>query len=127
GSRDRLDDDFDFAALGISVRTEGEWAYDPSAEVWRPLGLIEPGMERGEPSDGELGDLLDSGAEIPAWLMPASVARELRRARPPRAERGVVVFFTGLSGSGKSTLARDLRDALLERRDRTVSLLAGDE
>ena len=126
-SRPRSDEpDFDFSKLGVTILTEGEWAYDPSAEVWRPLGLIEPGMERGEPSDGELGDLLDSGAEIPAWLMPASVARELRRARPPRAERGVVVFFTGLSGSGKSTLARDLRDALLERGDRTVSLLDGD-
>jgi sulfate adenylyltransferase len=37
-----------------------------------------------------------------------------------------VVFCTGLSGSGKSTLARDLRDALLERGDRSVSLLDGD-
>ena len=36
------------------------------------------------------------------------------------------MFCTGLSGSGKSTLARDLRDALLERGDRTVSLLDGD-
>jgi len=118
--------DFDLSKLGVTVLTEGEWAYDPAAEVWRPLGLIEPGMERGELSDGELGDLLDSGAEVPAWLMPAGVTQELRRARPPRAERGVVVFFTGLSGSGKSTLARDLRDALLERGDRTVSLLDGD-
>ena len=58
--------------------------------------------------------------------MPAGVAAELRRARPPRSPRGVVVFCTGLSGSGKSTLARDLRDALLERGDRTVSLLDGD-
>jgi sulfate adenylyltransferase len=118
--------DFDPSKLGVTILTEGEWAYDPAAEVWRPLGLIEPGMERGELSDGELGDLLDSGAEVPAWLMPACVTRELRRARPPRAKRGVVVFFTGLSGSGKSTLARDLRDALLERGDRTVSLLDGD-
>jgi sulfate adenylyltransferase len=118
--------DFDLSKLGVTVLTEGEWAYDPAAEVWRPLGLIEPGMERGELSDGELGDLLDSGAEVPAWLMPAGVRLELRRARPPRAKRGVVVFFTGLSGSGKSTLARDLRDALLERGDRTVSLLDGD-
>jgi sulfate adenylyltransferase len=118
--------DFDLSKLGIEVITEGEWAYDPSAEVWRPLGLIEPGLERGELSDGELGELLDSGEAIPAWLMPAAVAEELRRARPPRAKRGVVVFFTGLSGSGKSTLAKDLRDALLERGDRTVSLLDGD-
>ena len=122
-SRTRSDD---LSKFGIEILGEGEWAYDPAAEVWRPLGLIEPGTERGELSDGELGELLDSGAEVPAWLMPAAVAEELQRARPPRSRRGVVVFFTGLSGSGKSTLARDLRDALLERGDRTVSLLDGD-
>lgn len=112
--------------FGVEVLAEDEWAYDAVSEVWRPLGLIEPGVERGELSDGELGALLDSGAPVPAWLMPPAVAAELRRARPPRSARGLVVFFTGLSGSGKSTLARDLRDALLERGDRTVSLLDGD-
>lgn len=111
---------------GIVIISEGEWAYDPVAEVWRPLGLIEPGLELRELSDGELGALLDAGDPVPEWLLPAGVATELRRARPPRARRGVVVFCTGLSGSGKSTLARDLRDALLERGDRTVSLLDGD-
>jgi sulfate adenylyltransferase len=127
GTRDRSGKpDFDFRKLGVEILAEGEWAYDPAAEVWRPLGLIEPGLERGELSDGELGELLDSGEPLPGWLMPAGVAAELRRARPPRSARGVVVFCTGLSGSGKSTLARDLRDALLERGDRTVSLLDGD-
>jgi sulfate adenylyltransferase len=126
-TRDRSDDsDFDLSKLGIRILAEGEWAYDPAAEVWRPLGLIEPGVERGELSDGELGALLDSGDAVPEWLMPAAVAAELRRARPPRSRRGVVVFCTGLSGSGKSTLARDLLDVLLERGDRTVSLLDGD-
>src|SRR6201999_4171729 len=117
---------FDLAKLGLELLTEGEWAYDPAAEVWRPLRLIEPGRERGELSDGELGDLLDAGGEVPGWLMPAEVTAELRRARPPRSARGLVVFCTGLSGSGKSTLARDLQDALLERGDRTVSMLDGD-
>ena len=37
-----------------------------------------------------------------------------------------MIFFTGLSGSGKSTVARDLRDALTESGDRSVSLLDGD-
>jgi sulfate adenylyltransferase len=110
----------------ITILTLGEWAYDPRAEVWRPLALIEPGVERGELSDDELGALLDAGAPVPRWVLSADVAAELRRARPPRSERGLVVFLTGLSGSGKSTLARDLRDALLERGDRTVSLLDGD-
>jgi sulfate adenylyltransferase len=110
----------------IPVISAGEWAYDPRSEVWRPLALIETGAERGELTASELGALLDSGTEVPAWLAPPSVARELRRARPPRAERGLVVFFTGLSGSGKSTVARGLAEALNERGDRTVSLLDGD-
>jgi sulfate adenylyltransferase len=113
--------------ISLPVISAGEWAYDPLAEVWRPLALIEPGAERGELTDSELGQLLDAGAEVPAWFAPESVARELRRARPPRAERGVVVFFTGLSGSGKSTVARGLAEALTERGDRTVSLLDGDQ
>ena len=111
----------------IPVISAGEWAYDPRPEVWRPLALIEPGAEQGELTDSELGALLDSGAEVPAWFTPPNVARELRRARPPRAERGLAVFFTGLSGSGKSTIARGLAEALTERGDRTVSLLDGDQ
>jgi sulfate adenylyltransferase len=111
---------------GLRILSEGEWAYDPRAGVWRPLSLIEAGVERGELPDGELGRLLDAGEPVPDWLLSADVAAELRRARPPRSERGLVVFLTGLSGSGKSTLARDLRDALLERGDRSISLLDGD-
>jgi len=114
------------SGVPIPVISASEWAYDPLTEVWRPLALIEPGAEQGELTDSELGALLDSGTEVPPWFAPQSVARELRRARPPRAERGLVVFFTGLSGSGKSTIARGLAEVLTERGDRTVSLLDGD-
>jgi sulfate adenylyltransferase len=110
----------------IPVLPSGDWAYDPAAEVWRPLALIEQGTERDDLSADELGDLLDAGAEVPAWFTPAAVARELRRARPPRSERGLVLFLTGLSGSGKSTIARSLAGLLSERSDRRVSLLDGD-
>jgi sulfate adenylyltransferase len=113
-------------ATAIPVMSAGDWAYDRAAEVWRPLALIEPGTERADLALGELEDLLDRGEEVPAWFTPPAVAAELRRARPPRSERGLVIFLTGLSGSGKSTIARGLRDALSERGDRTVSLLDGD-
>jgi sulfate adenylyltransferase len=113
-------------AAAVPVVSAGDWAYDRAAEVWRPLALIEPGTERADLAMGELEDLLDRGEEVPAWFTPPAVAAELRRARPPRSERGLVIFFTGLSGSGKSTIARGLRDALSERGDRTVSLLDGD-
>jgi len=116
----------DVPGVVLPVVSPGDWAYDPAAEVWRPLALIEPGVERGELSDEELASLLDHGDPLPSWHTPEVVAHELRRARPPRHERGVVLFMTGLSGSGKSTIARDLRDELAERGDRTVSLLDGD-
>jgi sulfate adenylyltransferase len=116
----------DSPGMAIPVVRAGDWAYDPLAEVWRPLALIEAGTERADLSPGELGDLLDAGAEVPAWFTPPAVARELRRARPPRSERGIVLFLTGLSGSGKSTIARNLADALAERGDRKVTLLDGD-
>lgn len=35
-------------------------------------------------------------------------------------------MFTGFSGSGKSTIARGVKDAIVERADRPVSLLDGD-
>jgi sulfate adenylyltransferase len=114
------------APAAIPVVSAGDWAYDRAAEVWRPLALIEPGTERADLAMGELEDLLDRGEEVPAWFTPPAVAAELRRARPPRNERGLVIFLTGLSGSGKSTIARGLRDALSERGDRSVSLLDGD-
>jgi sulfate adenylyltransferase len=94
--------------------------------VWRPLALIEAGTEMEDLSVDQLGDLLDAGTEVPAWFTPPAVARELRRVRRPRSERGLVLFLTGLSGSGKSTIARDLSDILSERGDRQVSLLDGD-
>ena len=114
------------AAAAIPVIQSGDWAYDPRAEVWRPLALIEAGTEMEDLSADQLGDMLDSGTEIPSWFTPPAVARELRRVRRPRSERGLVLFLTGLSGSGKSTIARDLSDVLSERSDRQVSLLDGD-
>jgi sulfate adenylyltransferase len=113
-------------AAPIPVLPAGDWAYDPQAEVWRPLSFIEPGTEIEDLTPDQLADMLDAGIQIPSWFASESVAAELRHARPPRSERGFVLFLTGLSGSGKSTIARDLRDLLAERGDRRVSLLDGD-
>jgi len=110
----------------IPVVMPGEWAFDVVAEVWRPAVRISPQARRDGLSPAELTGLLERGDEIPDWFTPAPVARELHAARPPRHERGLVLFFTGLSGAGKSTVARDVADALAERGDRTVSLLDGD-
>ncbi len=110
----------------IPVLPAGDWAYDPRAEVWRPHSLIEAGTEIDDLSADQLADMLDGGVKLPDWVATDAVLAELKHARPPRSERGFVLFLTGLSGSGKSTIARDLRDLLAEYGDRRVSLLDGD-
>src|SRR5216683_4702889 len=71
----------------IPVLHADDWAYDPRAEVWRPLSLIEPGTEIEDLTPDQLADMLDTGAQIPSWFASDAVAAELRHARPPRSER----------------------------------------
>jgi sulfate adenylyltransferase len=77
-------------------------------------------------SVSDLGAALDAGQPLPPELVPEAVVAELRRARPPKTQRGFTVFLTGLSGSGKSTIARSLRDALIESGRPEITLLDGD-
>jgi len=77
-------------------------------------------------TSAEVRQRLDDGEEIPAWYTFESVASELQRRHPSRAEQGFTVFLTGLSGSGKSTIANVVRVKLLELGGRGVSLLDGD-
>ncbi|MBA2792731.1 MAG: bifunctional sulfate adenylyltransferase/adenylylsulfate kinase [Thermoleophilaceae bacterium] len=101
--------------------------------VWAPErgGFVsEDELEESEAvlsiSDSELQERLEFGRELPEWFTPPEVARELRRARPPRSRQGFTVFMTGLSGSGKSTVANALMARLLELGDRNATLLDGD-
>ena len=77
-------------------------------------------------SGTELRRRLAEGLEIPEWFSFPEVVDELRKTRPPRAEQGFTVFFTGFSGSGKSTIANALMVKLMEMGGRPVTLLDGD-
>ena len=77
-------------------------------------------------SGTELRRRLNEGLDIPDWFSFPQVVSELRRSRPPRAQQGFTVFFTGFSGSGKSTIANSLMIKLMEMGGRPVTLLDGD-
>jgi sulfate adenylyltransferase len=111
---------------GPRVLVPRELAYDGRDGQWRARDDIPPRHRRLALSPDEINDLLDRGVALPEWHTPPAVARELSRGRPPRRQRGLVVFFTGLSGAGKSTIARGVTDTLLETGERTVTLLDGD-
>jgi sulfate adenylyltransferase len=86
------------------------------------------------PPDGEVVDLTEPelhralalDEDIHPALIHPDILGELRRTHPPRHQRGLTVFLTGLSGSGKSTVANVLRARLMEHGGRTVTLLDGD-
>ncbi len=111
---------------GIRVVVPRDLAYDSRDGQWRPMDDIPPRRRRTAMSVGEIDDMLDRGSPLPEWHTPPAVARELRRARPPRHRRGLVLLFTGLSGAGKSTIARGVGDALAEAGERTATTLDGD-
>lgn len=116
------------AAVGGTVRVvvPRDLAYDSRDGQWRPMEDIPPRRRRTAMPIDEVNDLLDRGSALPEWHTPPAVARELRRARPPRRYRGLVLLFSGLSGAGKSTIARGVHDVLAESGERTVTLLDGD-
>ena len=93
----------------VDVRVLLDDAPGHSAEVWSRTRAALAGCTR--PSLEEF---------------PASTHDLLTAWRLPRAQRGLVVMFTGLSGSGKSTLARDVAEWVTTSSSRTVSLLDGD-
>ena len=111
---------------GPRVLIPRELAYDSRDGQWRSRDDIPPRYRRAAQSTAEIDELLDRGNPLPEWHTPPAVARELARNRPPRRQRGLVLFFTGLSGSGKSTIAHGVADALLETGERTITVLDGD-
>jgi sulfate adenylyltransferase len=90
------------------------------------IALAEVDAPAAAPSWEQVLRLLDDVAPLPSEICPPAVAAVLRRWRPPRASRGLTVFFTGLSGSGKSTIAAALAAAITTRWRRRVTLLDGD-
>jgi sulfate adenylyltransferase len=115
-------------AVGGAIRVvvPRDFAYDNRDGQWRPMDDVPPRQRRTAMSVDDINDLLDRGSPLPEWHTPPAVARELRKARPPRHQRGLVLLFTGLSGAGKSTVARGVGDALAESGERRATTLDGD-
>jgi sulfate adenylyltransferase len=114
------------AGRGPRVLVPRALAYDTRDGQWRDRNDVSARFARLPLTPEQISEMLDDGETLPEWHTPPAVARELARARPPRRQRGVVLFFTGLSGSGKSTVAQGVAEVLREEGERSITMLDGD-
>jgi len=114
------------AELGITMVPFKMMVYVEDRAEYRAVDEVPEGSRTLSISGTELRRRLDKGLDIPDWFSYPDVVTELRKSRPPKTERGLTIFFTGLSGSGKSTIANGLMVKLFEDGRRPVTLLDGD-
>ena len=114
------------AEIGLEMVDFKHMVYVQERAQYEPADEVEKGMTVLNISGTELRRRLTEGLEIPDWFSFPEVVKELRRTRPPRAQQGFTVLFTGFSGSGKSTIANALMVKLMEMGGRPVTLLDGD-
>ncbi|MFO1143650.1 MAG: bifunctional sulfate adenylyltransferase/adenylylsulfate kinase [Amaricoccus sp.] len=112
--------------IGVEMVDFKQMVYVQEKAQYEPRDEVEEGQTILDISGTELRRRLQEGLEIPDWFSFPAVVEELRKSKPPRAQQGFTVFFTGLSGSGKSTVANALMTKLMEMGGRPVTLLDGD-
>ncbi len=112
--------------LGIEIIPMKEYAYVENEDSYIATEDVKPGQLLRKISGTEFRRMLRTGEPIPEWFSFPEVVEELRVAMDKEKRRGGVVFLTGFSGAGKSTIAHILYHKLLERQDRSVTLLDGD-
>ena len=89
--------------LGIRMVPVRELCYSPDSETFVPGDRQDTNCIRF--TDKDLKHHLEHNLDVPTWYSYPEVIASLRKVYPPRDEKGVTLFFTGLSGSGKSRIA----------------------
>ncbi|NKJ23774.1 bifunctional sulfate adenylyltransferase/adenylylsulfate kinase [Dyella sp. SG609] len=113
--------------LGMHILPYKEMVYAANRGAYVATDEIRGGDMAQAISGTEFRRRLAGGEEVPEWFSFPEVVAILRGSFRPRTRPGVVVWLTGLSGAGKSTIAKALAALLMERTNRTVSMLDGDE
>ncbi|MFV1974026.1 MAG: bifunctional sulfate adenylyltransferase/adenylylsulfate kinase, partial [Thiohalobacterales bacterium] len=113
--------------LEINMMPIREMSYSTAQEQFLPAKQLEQEGKQGVVfTDRDLRQHLEHNLDIPRWYSYPEVISELRKVYPPRNQKGLTLFFTGLSGSGKSTLAKIMYAKFIEEGHRPTTLLDGD-
>ncbi|MCY3780639.1 MAG: bifunctional sulfate adenylyltransferase/adenylylsulfate kinase [Chloroflexi bacterium] len=112
--------------VGVQPVPFTEMVYLEEDDRYEESAKLPPGAKTRKISGTQVReDYLGKGVPLPPWFSRPEVAGILADSYPPRHQRGVCLWFTGLSGSGKSTTAEHIVNLLLEK-GRNVTVLDGD-
>lgn len=114
------------AEIGIKMMPFNAVSYVENKAKYLLADEIEAGDKVLDISGTEFRKCLHQDLDVPEWFSFPEVIEVLKTTHPPKHKQGFTIFFTGLSGAGKSTIANALLTRLLEREQRTVTLLDGD-
>lgn len=114
------------AEIGIQVMPFQEMVYVKQRQKYCPINELTISDTPLSISGTELRAALSTGDVLPEWFTFPEVFDELRQAYPPKHQRGMTIFFTGLSGAGKTSLAKALMATLMSFGINKITLLDGD-
>jgi sulfate adenylyltransferase len=109
--------------IGINIITFSEIGYVQELDKYAEMDTIIDNNKYTilNISGTQLRQKLKNGDPIPEWFAFPDIVNILRKSR------GMVILLTGFSGAGKSTIAYHLKDKLLEKNNKDITILDGDE
>lgn len=109
--------------VGIKIILSTEIAYDGTDKVYKKITEIPKNHEVWNISGTKQREMLKNGIEIPEWYTFNNIAKILETSYK---NSGMCIYLVGLSGSGKSTIANLLKQRIIEKELKPVTILDAD-
>lgn len=108
--------------IGIKIITFNSIVYVKELDNYYEIDKINPSEYTILNISGtQLRAKLKSKDKIPEWFAFPEIVKLLQ------INSGTAILLTGLSGAGKSTISNHLKDRLLEKTNKQITILDGDE
>lgn len=111
--------------IGIKIIEFNEMAYDEKNKQYVEVSAKNKDAKTIKRISGtQFRRMLREDEKVPEWFSFPPVIKILKRR--VKKQKGFCVFLTGLSGAGKSTIAKSLTLMLMDKYNKSVTLLDGD-
>jgi sulfate adenylyltransferase len=112
--------------LGITIVPFNEFVYLPEEHCYEDRAKLSPDKKFWTISGTQVREeYLDKAKPLPSWFTREECAQILAKAYPPKNQRGLCIWFTGLPCAGKTTHAEILA-AKLRQAGKAVTFCDGD-